>query len=64
LKEDSLHALIYVAKLIPAGDNFVVFDYNFRRIYLYDSTGNFIITIGQFGEGPNEYTNVSDVFYK
>jgi len=63
LKEDTLHVIASVTKLIPAGSNFIVCDLNGYKIYLYDSAGKAIAPIGKLGEGPNEYTNISDVYY-
>jgi hypothetical protein len=49
------------AKVIRAGDKFIVFDNKFYGLKVFDRAGNYLYRIGKTGKGPGEYTRITDV---
>ena len=46
---------------VDSGDNIYVADGGNHRIQKFDKSGNYILTIGRKGQGPGEFTGISDI---
>jgi hypothetical protein len=46
---------------VDSGDNIYVADAGNSRIQKFDKNGNYILTIGGKGQGPGEFTGISDI---
>jgi hypothetical protein len=46
---------------VDSGDNIYVADGGNSRIQKFDKNGNYILTIGGKGQGPGEFTGISDI---
>ncbi len=62
-REDDENYRFYqaVALAVDSGDNIYVAEGGNHRIQKFDKNGNYILTIGKKGEGPGEFTDISDV---
>lgn len=64
LRDLAPHFLGNIDKLILTDDLIIAGDISTReRINMYDTMGNFLSTIRHFGEGPGEFTHISDFGY-
>ena len=46
---------------VDSGDNIYVVDAGNGRIQKFDKNGNYILTVGKKGQGPGEFTGLSDI---
>ncbi|TET66647.1 MAG: 6-bladed beta-propeller [Candidatus Aminicenantes bacterium] len=62
-REDDKNYQFYRANdlAVDSGDNIYVADGGNSRIQKFDKNGNYILTIGEKGQGPGEFTGISDI---
>jgi hypothetical protein len=49
-------------KIIHYQNKYYIFDRQQNRVFVFDNTGKFIFQINKRGQGPGEYTFISDIF--
>lgn len=49
-----------ISKIVPYEDNYYVLDYRKSEILMFDFSGKYLHKISDKGEGPQEYSNISD----
>lgn len=50
-----------ISKLIVIDDNIFILDNSHaKKIFIFNTNGKFIRTVGKLGKGPGEYTNIED----
>lgn len=60
LKTNTDNYVSEISKVQQFKDNFYVLDSKKSNLYVFDKNGNFIRKIGQRGDGPGEYKDISD----
>ena len=63
LKSPKEFPFVEVNKLYLHNGNFYVFDKKYSNLSAFDSTGNYLHSIGKIGEGEGEYLDLSDVVF-
>lgn len=51
-----------ITKLMILGEKFIIWDGRGKRVWIFDSQGNYLTDIYSLGNGPGEYLDMSDVF--
>lgn len=61
LENDGVHYLGSEPELFMCGDNYVIVDKFNKSIYRYSPTGEFLNKIGNYGNGPFEYSTIDNI---
>lgn len=61
LETNSESLISQVYKIIPFSDKLLLIDRELGKIFVYSGDGEFLSTIGNKGEGPEEFSEISDV---
>ncbi len=63
LKSPKEFPIVEVNKLYLHKDHFFIFDKKYATLSAFDSTGNYLYSIGKIGEGEGEFMDLSDVAF-
>ncbi len=61
LTDQSMIGKLYFGERVLLMEDYIVIKDGLHMVYLFDCNGKFIRTIGSKGQGPGEYTHVSDI---
>ena len=63
LETDTTVLIGSVIKVLYEDNRIYITDRNGKNVFIFDGEGNFINKIYRYGQGPEEYTYVRDIFY-